>query len=332
MEQLRMYLPQGGANDTLHAIVSANLSECRVHVAFAAFGKGDVVTRFEKLELSPDLASDFRKVVSSIFGELNDDLCTHTLRIHDYAAGAKLHPHEVEYVLVSALESVRSQLVLLSNLAGLELFDAHVEFVSDLRFYVIILQPPIGLPIYCFRTYSAKNQLNRSWFAAIRYGDAYYSSVEEPGFLFDHNIDSICRGNDMFIINKDKFQRTFQFYEYIHRDAEKALKRVKSRVPIANEADFVQACSQEIRMAAIVASLLDAPHIEVLSITRIRRAIDRFQLGVEIVEQNGEDMLVYKPSTKWEFLGLLCDNYVTSEVTDLAYEAPFKRPIRTTSK
>lgn len=332
MEQMRMYLPQGGIADALHDIVSTDLSKCAVHVAFAAFGKGDSVTRFEKLELSPALADEFRDVVGLTFSDLYTDLCNDVLRIHDYEAGTKLQPHEVEHLRVSEQESVRSQLSLLSNLTELEPFEERVEFVSDLRFYVIILQPTDGLPIYCFRTYTAKNQLSRSWFAAIKYGPAYYGEIEQPGFLFDHNIDSVCRGDEMFIINKDKFQRTFQFYEYIQRDATSALDRVKKRVPIANEAEFTQACLQEVRVAAIVASLLDAPHVDVLSITRIRRAIERFELDVEITEQGGEEMLVYKPSTKWVFLNLLCDNYLNSEVTDIGYETNSKRVVRTNSK
>lgn len=327
MEQMRMYMPQNDISDILYTIVSTDLSTCNVHVAFAAFGKGDIVTRFEKLEISPSLADDFRDVVKLTFDDLRDDLCNQMLRVHDYAATTRLQPHEVEHVLVSSQEAVQSQLKLLSNLTELEPFDEQVEFVSDLRFYAIILQPEQGIPIYCFRTYTAKNQLGKSWFAALKYGNGYYNDAPESGFLFDHNIDSVCYGNDMFIINKDKFQRTFQYYEFIQRDAASSLERLRQRVPIANESEFAQACHQEVRIAAIVASLLDAPHVDVLSMTRIRRAIERFELGVEIVEESGEEKLVYSPSTKWEFLNLLCDNYLGSEITDMDYAVNSKRVI-----
>ncbi len=327
MEQMRMYMPQDDISDALYGIVATDLSACNVHVAFAAFGKGETITRFEKLEISPSLADQFREVVRLTFDDLRDDLCDRMLRVHDYTAMTKLHPHEVEHVEVSSQEAVQAQLQLLSSLTELEPFDERVEFVSDLRFYVIILQPKEGSPIYCFRSYTSKNQLRRSLFAAVKYGAGYYDDIHEPGFLFDHNVDSICRGNDMFIINKDKFQRTFQYYEFIQRDAKSSLERLRQRIPIANEDEFAQVCQQEIRIAAIVASLLDAPHVDVLSMTRIRRAIEQFQLGVQIVEEDDEEKLVYSPSTKWEFLNLICDNYLGSEITDLDYAVNSKRVI-----
>ena len=329
MEQMRMYMPQDKVSDALHSIVATDISKekCKVHVAFAAFGKGDTVTRFEKLEISPTLADEFRSVVRSTFDDLRDDLCRQMLRVHEYEAAAKLLPHEVEHLQVSSHDGVHSQLALLANIGELEPFDEAVEFVSDLRFYVIVLEPEEGLPIFCFRNYTAKYQLRKTWFAAIRWSDGYYNDSGPAGFLFDHNIDSVCRGDDMFIINKDKFQRTFQFYEYIQRDAAASLERLKQRVRIANEDEFAQACRQEVRLAAILASLLDAPHVEVLSMTHVRRAIERYGLNVEISVENGEEEMVYSPSTKWEFVNLLCDNYLASEITDVDYAVSSKRVI-----
>jgi hypothetical protein len=323
-KQLKMYMPQGKPYDTLHRTVSADLSHYTAHVAFAAFGKDANVTRFEKLELAPGLAEEFRRVARLTFDDILDDLCSNSLRIHSYAAATKLHVHEIEHLQVSGHTNIQSQINMLSSITNLEPFEEEVEFVSDLRFYVIVLQALDAEPIYCFRGYTAKNQLKRSWFAALR-GPGYYNAVTEPGFLFDQNVDSICCGDDMYIINKDKFQRTFQFYTYLQHDAAAALKKLEARVPIANLDQLQQTCTQEPRIAAIVASLLDAPHLDVLSITRIKREIERLSLSVDV----SDDKLVYSSGTRWEFLNLICDNYARSMVTDTDYEMNSKRPLHT---
>ena len=266
-------------------------------------------------------------MVHDTFTSLQGDLADQALRVRPYEPGVRLSAHEVEHLHVAHHPLVGSQLALLAHLAELEPFDESGDCAAALRYYVIVLQPESAEPICCFRAYSARNLLHRTWFAAVKHGPGYYDAIRDPGLLFDRHIDAFCQGNDVFILNKDKFQRIFQFYDAIQHDATAAIQRIQQRVPFANAADFQNACRKDVRMAALVGALRDAPHLDVLSLARIRRAIQQFDLRVEIVGAPGDERLVYAPATRWEFINLLCDNYLGSHVTGLRYEVNSKRPL-----
>lgn len=328
--KLKLFTPQSTEQATFfEEIADVDLDTCSIGLCFASLKKDNATADFEKLELSPGLADDFRTVVRNAFAELREDLIDEILRIREYEGTTKLDDHEIEHLELTSQEQIRAQLAPLSALLLLDPFDEDRQFLSDLRFYVIIVQPPIGETIYCFRYYTTRYELHRSWFAALKgNGTGYYDDVDQPGFIFDQNIDCICRGTNMYILNKDKFQRIFQFYEYVKREADVAFGAIRERIPISNMDEFERACRQEVRMAAMLANIGSKPHLERLNIERMKRAIARYDLPIKVVEIEGVEMLEYSPSYKWEFLNLLNDNYLVSHMTDLDYESNSKRPMQ----
>jgi SH3-like domain-containing protein len=58
----------------------------------------------------------------------------------------------------------------------------------------------------------------------------------------------------------------------------------------------------------------------------LRRAIDEHGLPVEVVQNNGQEMLVFDPdpSRRWILLKLLDDDYLNSVMTHLRYEVNSK--------
>ena len=176
MRQMRMYLSQGLAEDELFELASIDLGVCSVHVALGAWRKDDSLAQLEKLELSPGLADKFRSVVRQKFEDLQDDLYDGNLEVWSYDEEEANESGHVLHVDVSMYDEVRLQIHPLSSPLKLELFAEKSEFVSNLRFYAIILQPPTGEPIYCFRSYAPRFELHRSpLFAALKgRGKGYY--------------------------------------------------------------------------------------------------------------------------------------------------------------
>lgn len=78
----------------------------------------------------------------------------------------------------------------------------------------------------------------------------------------------------------------------------------------------------------MVAGALKLPHVWRLSMTRIKRAIERRGLPVETVVRDGREMLVYATAYKAEFLRLFSDDYLSSPMTLLEYEVSAKRAVK----
>jgi hypothetical protein len=103
---------------------------------------------------------------------------------------------------------------------------------------------------------------------------------------------------------------------------------IQDRVPIANLDEFMAACKRDQRMAVKLADLSEQPHIQRLSMVRIKRAIVRRGLPVKTRIQDGKEMLVYATAYKAQFLHLLSDDYLSSPMTALDYESTVKRALR----
>ena len=132
----------------------------------------------------------------------------------------------------------------------------------------------------------------------------------------------------MYVLNEPKFRFIFQFHEYVERKAKLALTAIKKAVPIANMDEFITEALQSPRMRGALASLTNAPHLNKLTMTRIKRIIERYGLNIETIEVDGREMLNYTHAQRWEIMNLLRDNYLASQMTDLEYEVASKRPFR----
>ena len=217
------------AGKVLREMLGLDLHQCTVTVCLASFSKDDERTSFERLQLSDDLTEDFRGVAKTILKGLRRKIDKHDLIVQEYAVGSKLEPHEIEHIDLSAQESIKTQIAPLSMLPTVSIFSAQSNFVSNLRFYVIIVQPKNAQPIYCFRTYSPKKELTHSLLFAAMLAKGQFDRVREPMFLFDQHIDCISYGDNLFIINKYQFQRIFRYFEMILKSAHETLALIKSR-------------------------------------------------------------------------------------------------------
>ena len=70
------------------------------------------------------------------------------------------------------------------------------------------------------------------------------------------------------------------------------------------------------------------PYLAQIAIADIRRAIEEHGLPVEVVQEHGEEKLVFDPdpSRRWILLKLLDDDYLNSVMTHLKYEVNSKIP------
>ncbi len=253
--------------------------------------------------------------------------------IAEYEGGTGSDNGTLEHIKLSPGDRISDLISPLAAPWDLEIFKERKEFISGLRYYVISLRrsdKPDDPILHAFRFFTERFELNRSrWVATLRgRGPGYYDEVKKHGFFFDYHIDCLCRGQDMFILNRDKFQRIFRFYEYVQDDAKTFVYGLQDRIPIANLDEFMAACKRDQRMAIRLGELSDQPHILRLSMARVKRAIDKRGLPVRTTFQNGKEMLVYATAYKTQFLHLLSDDYLSSPMTSIEYEASVKRAMK----
>jgi len=285
--------------------------------------------RHQRLLFNEPTAATFRGIVTATLIELQERL-QDGLRVRRYAGGVKQADDEIEHLDLLEEERITTQLQQLATPFALDTFSARKDFMTGLRYYVISIQPDSGSLIHCFRFYSEVFELQRSrWTALLNLrGDGYYDEVRTPGFLFDHEIDCVCSDDEMFILNKAKFQQIFRFYEYVQQDASTAVQKLHERVPLANLEEIIAAAKRDSRMAIRLADLPYQPHFKRLTMSRIKRMIAYRALPVRTEMCGDTEMLVYSREYKAEFLRLLCDDYVTSHMTYLEYESTVKRALK----
>ena len=323
--------------ERLRELLALDLDVCGVTVALASTtstvamaGGPDDAPRYETLQMSQSLADEFRAAVARVFYERRRDATGGDLVLHSYDAESAIAAHEVEWVDLARGEYayVREQLAPLAALTDLPLFGRDESFLAGLRFYVVVVQPTDGLPVYCFRTYTPKKELSRSHgarFAMMLSGD-YYDRVKEPIFLFDRYLDCVGRGDDLYLFSKDRFQRIFRFFDLVRRHGEETLAAIAGQNIIANVDQFAAACRANVVKLAKLRNVAAKPYFSRITIGDIKKVIERYGLGVDVVSEHGHERVVYDPRRPWDLLNLLDDNYLESLMTGENYEANSKRP------
>jgi Domain of unknown function (DUF4868) len=315
------------ADFTLASIFELNLSDCEITVCLASFRANDDLPAAEKLQLSDELTNDFRGVVKKLTEKWKAEKENGDLQLKRYEAGSKPETYEIEYIDVSEHDSIQKQIRVLASIADLRIFTGDSEFLSGLRFYVIIVQPNQGTPIYFFRLYSHKKELHHSPFFGAVFDQGQFNRVRTPLFLFDQYVDCFSCDDVLFICNKDKFQKIFRFLELVLKKAKSTLRYIKAHVPIANMADFEKACENHALKLAKLNNIASKPYLKQIKMADIKKVIGKFDLEIETTGKGKKEMLVFDPADKWAILRLLDDDYLGSVMTGRNYEVTGKRQL-----
>lgn len=307
-------------------VLSVDVEASSINVFLASATDDDPVPRFRVLQITQDLAEKFREVVQQVTIRLLKESATRDLVVYPYDGGSKPDPHEVEHLDLAAFAEVGDQIKPLASPVSLDLFSPDEQkFIRGIRFYVMVVQPDKGSPVYFFRSYTPKRELSRSaWFGAL-YEDGQFDRVRNPVFLFDDSIDCFSRDHDMFILSKSGFQQAFRFYALVARAAKESLRRIQAVVPIINFDDFAASCEGHLQKQAKLRNIAAKDYIEKITIAEIKATIEHYQLNVETVIKDGKEHLIFDPADRWVILRLLDDDYLRSLMTGHDYEATGKR-------
>ncbi len=317
-------------------ILSFDCGTCAVNVCLASvIHKGDV-PQYQRLHMSDSLADSFSTIVKQVLQQQRRKLDTGDLILRQYDAGSKPNPYEVEYLHFSDHDYLKNQLSALDALLDLATFKQESSFIDGLRFYIIVVQPQNGAPLYCFRSYSPKQEITRSRLtvAAIFQDDNYFDRVETPVFIFDGDIDCITREGRVFILNQGNFHKIFQFLEYAQKVAEETLQAIRITIPIQNFDAFADSCRSHPLKLSKLRNIMNKPYFVDgrLTMLKIKETIAKHGLSISIIDVGGQEMLVYDSKQQWAILTLLDDAYLESNMTGNKYETTGKRQENSTRR
>ena len=82
-------------------------------------------------------------------------------------------------------------------------------------------------------------------------------------------------------------------------------------------------------MLSKLAQIARKPYLGRVTMQDMRRTIDEFHLGVQIVQENGQEKLLFEGSLakRWLILKLLDDDYLGSTMTHEKYEVNSKSAV-----
>lgn len=317
--------PPPEAVQALSEIFEADLksAEVRLHIAFTERPAEEL--RFRQLQLSKNVAIEFAGIMPARL----KDLASQDVELRTYDPGTPLLAHQVEYVDLDSPRHklVRDQIEPVRSSRLKPIHEMGDSQIAGLRFYVISLHGSTQEPIYGFRLFSQKQELTQSRFFGVVIGGSSFDRLQRRVFLFDGEIHCIAFESHLFVLRKDKFHQMFRLFEKLKKTAAKTLRTFDRMVPVANLSRLLEDCQKSVAMQTKALSISNKTYLKKksASMADFRRVIEMFGLNVQVVKEKGEQKLLYEPGNRWEFLRLLDDDYLLSDMTGRGYEATGKR-------
>lgn len=310
-------------------ILTLDLDACEIQLFLASLTEDDTPD-FQCVTITSDVATEFRDIVKKTVAKRKKDSDKSDLVLQAYDPQTKLDQHEVEYLDLSAHTSIKNQITALADITSLACFSEDHEFITKLRFYVLMLKPKKSRPVFFFRSYTSKKELNRSRLFALVFKRGHYDRFSDRLFLFDQIIDCVVRGDLLFILNKDNFQKIFRFYDMLVGTAKQTLQIIQARIPIDDFSAFETACEGHLQKLAKLKNIASKPYLQKITMKDIKRVINKYKLPILTVGSGKNEKVKFDPLDKWAILRLLDDNYLESVMTGNSYEVNSKRAITET--
>lgn len=306
--------------EVLQSLGPALSNNPAINVLVAADPEADLI--IQRLNLRQELAAEFLSVSQAATPAAN-------VVLRPYDPGYTPDWNELCYIELAEHNDIADRIQQISQVQQAELFREQDEIVDHLRFYAIVASPSARRHAVFFRTYSPKKELTRrSGFAALL-SHGHYNKVDTKIFLFDSQIDCFSWGAYLFIINIAAFQRIFKYFEELRAKADETVTAILAQIPISNASEFRTACTGKIQMMSKVAQIARKPYLNQITMQNIRRTIDEFGLEIQIVQENGQEKILFEanPNKRWLILKMLDDDFLGSLMTNQKYEVNSKSPL-----
>jgi hypothetical protein len=305
----------------IQSLAQALTDNAAINVLVASDNGGNVV--LQRLNLSDELAAEFRSITQAASPEAD-------IVFRPYDPGRIPDWNELPYIDLAQNAPIAELIGQISQTHQAELFQEQDDFVDRLRFYAIVASPSAERHAVFFRTYSPKKELTRSALFGVLLSRGHYDKIATKIFLFDRKIDCFSWSGYLFINNVTAFQRIFKYFDELRAKADETVNIILAQIPISNADAFRAAGTGQMQMMSKLAQIARKPYLNRVTLQDIRRTITEFRLDVQIVQENGQEKILFEatPNKRWLILKLLDDDFLGSIMTDQKYEVNSKSALR----
>jgi hypothetical protein len=325
------------AQTTLERIFALDLSTCALNVCLGSDQEGSDVPLLRRVHMTQHAADEFRDALNRALESEKKALAEHDLALRAFEPDSPSSEGAIEYLQIADYTSLKSQIAPLDKFMDVENLRADEQnFVNGLRFYVVIVQPPPSAgfqqPIYYYRWYSHTFLLKDSPHHALlwRRQQDTYDVIEEQVFLFDRHVDCLCYDGQMYVLQKYYFYTIFRMEEELKKTALKALDELEHMDLINNFTQFKRDCLKNKHKYRLLSKIYFKPYFHTLTADILEQVIDEYQqpIKVEHVGSAHQKKLLYSSNQPWAILHLLDDQYFTSPMTYIDYQARGKNEVK----
>lgn len=312
----------------LKYILTLDLAQCSITVCIASGNPDDKEYAFRRVNQSEKLAQKFREAIAEALETYRQNLEDDNIELRDFSAEAVKPEQEIEYLNILPYDSIKQQIQPVEDYLDLPYFK-HDErdFIKQMRFYVVRVQPKNGPPINFYRHYSPSQMLSQSPFFAMWLQQDFYQDLDQPTFLFDRHIDCFSCEEHMFILQKHYFFQIFSIGE-LEKVARETLDKLEKKDLVHNFQRFRKDCLNNKIKILKLKNISNQPYLDTLTINDLHKTIQRYNLPIQVDIVGGKKRLLYNPKEPWAILHLLDDAYANSSMTKNSYYIKGKREIR----
>lgn len=278
-----------------------------------------------RLQLTGETAPEVMKLLSTFGSRLSKRNHAGNVVLEDYDPAVAEIEHEVERLSVAENERLMTMVEALLEPAHLALYNPGNDGLRDFKALAIVVPRPNGAdPAIFFRHQTRPSELKSDKKVRLFSKDGVFDSIHEVTFTLDEEIDAVYLDAQFYIFRKERFHTMFGYYEGLKQFAIEAMAEIEEAVPIQNFEDFEAACTGDRMLMRRLRRTFKALS-EGFDMEKVVTTIKEQKVPVEIVQVDGKDTLVFDKKKKFDFMLLLEDGFLHSEMTDNYYSVHSKR-------
>lgn len=176
-----------------------------------------------------------------------------------------------------------------------------------------------------FFKYKESMFLKRSLFHALTFLEESLVFLEKDVLSYNFTIHSFFFNQLLLILNKYNTELLFDFQRLFKHKATETLNEVeKLPFKIKNFNLWKKKCMEVPSMARKLTNISRKKYYQKLTFENVKKIVKEFNLNLKLDEVN-EIIEIPKYKNIWDFLHILDDSYLKSEITDNKYEASVKK-------
>lgn len=281
-----------------------------------------------------DLAADAFERVAELASEFRDQL--QALVPIEYSWQRRAEPHEVVVVPLEEVNTAAETVAALDNLENHERLDLSRRESNSAKLFIIDARFELDggeRRVVFVRSGVRSEVVKQNKKTALIFSNGVFDVVDQDQLVLNDRWDVVVLDDFVVGASTSRLESAFGFTERIFAAAEVALETHIAELDIRGFDDLVAACRQHPGMARKAASIgrkMDDPAYKgAMTMNALLDFLAKHstKLKIDTEPSDSGTVLVHDDddaSGRWSILKLLDDDYLTSELTSVFYEAPSK--------